>query len=416
MAYSADMISARFVFVLSMVGVLAGGCGSEPLDLSRPGSIPQIATPAGDGSGEPNLSIDENGTVFLSWIEPAGEDADRLSFAVLDPGSGEWSTSRSVAEGSNWFVNWADFPSVIPMSDDRLAAHWLAKTGPDTYAYGVNVSLSDDGGDTWGEPIVPHVDGTETEHGFVSMLPMADGSVSAVWLDGREMGGPDGSGDMTLRHGFIRPDGSVDSGTLLDARVCECCQTSAARIPDGQLVVYRDRSEAEIRDISIVSHRDGKWSDPRVLSNDGWEIYGCPVNGPSISADENRVAVSWFTGANAEPAVWLVLSDDSGETFEDPIRIDNGNPLGRVKVLMLPSSTFVIWMEQTDEGAQVQLGQLDRRGTLVGSWVVADTSESRSSGFPQLVGDSERVVLAWTDTGRPSTIRTAVISLQGYSD
>jgi hypothetical protein len=415
-AYSADMISTKGLFVLTVASVLVSGCGTEPLDLSEPGSIPEIRTPAGDGSGEPNLSIDNDGRVLLSWIEPAGEDGDRLRFATLDSRAMEWSSARSVAQGPNWFVNWADFPSVIPISGDRLAAHWLAKTGPDTYAYGVNVSLSGDGGQTWSEPIVPHGDGTQTEHGFVSMLPMDDGSVSAVWLDGREMAGDGGSGDMTLRHGFIRADGSVEADALLDDRVCECCQTSAARIPDGQIVVYRNRSEEEIRDISIVSYRDGQWSDPRALSNDGWQIHGCPVNGPSISASGNRVAVAWFTGANDEPRVSLVLSDDSGETFNDPIRIDNGNPLGRVEVLMLDRSAFVIWMEQTDEGAQVHLGQVDRRGTLLGSWVVTDTSEARSSGFPQLVGNSERVVLAWTDARRPSTIRTAVIALQGYSD
>ena len=416
MAYSADMISIRFPSALTMAVMLVGGCGPAPLDLSEPGSIPQIAAPVGDGSGEPNLSIDKDGRVLLSWIEPAQDDGDQLRFATLDPGAMEWSAAGSVAQGPNWFVNWADFPSIIPIADDRLAAHWLAKTGPDTYAYGVNVSLSDDDGRTWSEPVIPHGDGTQTEHGFVSMLAMEDGSVSAVWLDGREMGASAGSGDMTLRHGVIHPDGSVEADTLLDSRVCECCQTSAAAIPGGQIVVYRDRSEDEIRDISIVSYRDGQWSDPRSLSNDGWQINGCPVNGPSISASGNRVAVVWFTGANDEPRVSLVLSDDAGESFDAPIRIDVGNPLGSVEVQLLASSAFVIWMEQTVEGAEVHLAQVDRAGTLVGSWVVTGTSEARSSGFPQIVADSERVVLAWTDAGRPSTIRTAVIALQGYSD
>ena len=393
---------------------LAAGCASQAVDVSEPRSIPMIEPPSGAGSAAPNLSMDSEGQVLLSWIEPGTEDRDRLRFSVLEPHGVEWSSPETVAEGTDWFVNWADFPSLIPLPAGRLAAHWLAKTGPDTYAYAVNVALSDDGGRNWSDPITPHSDGTETEHGFVSMLPTADGSVSAVWLDGRQMAGPDG-GDMSLMHALIRPDGSVQAETLLDDRICECCQTAAALIPGGQLVVYRDRSADEIRDISILSYRYGAWSKPRNLSKDGWEIYGCPVNGPSISASGEDVAVSWFTSANDEPAVWLVLSDDAGETFGSPIRIDDGRPLGRIEVLTLSSSVFVAWMEQTDDGVEVRLKQVDQ-GAVTGFWTVANTSEERSSGFPQLVGDSERLVLAWTETGNPSHLRTAIMSSRDYSN
>ncbi len=409
------MFSLRRLLLSCLILSFFVGCATQPVDVSDPRSIPMIGVPAGAGSAAPNLSMDSEGRVLLSWIEPGHQGRDRLRFSVLEPGGVEWSSPETVAEGADWFVNWADFPSLIPLPAGRLAAHWLAKIGPDTYAYGVNVALSDDGGRSWNDPVTPHSDGTETEHGFVSMLPTEDGSVSAVWLDGRQMADPDG-GDMSLMHALIRPDGSVHAETLLDDRVCECCQTSAAPVPGGQLLVYRDRSADEIRDISILSYRDGAWSEPRVLSEDGWEIYGCPVNGPSISASDEDVAVSWFTSAHDEPAVWLVFSDDAGETFQTPVRIDDGRPLGRVEVLTLSSSAFVAWMEQTDDGAEVRLKQVDHGGSVVGFWTVANTREERSSGFPQLVGDSERLVLAWTEAGNPSYLRTAIMSSRDYSD
>ena len=52
--------------------------------------------------------------------------------------------------------------------------------------------------------------------------------------------------------------------------------------------VYRDRTEAEIRDIAIVRLVDGIWSDPALVSADGWEIAGCPVNGPAIDSAGGR--------------------------------------------------------------------------------------------------------------------------------
>jgi hypothetical protein len=113
-------------------------------------------------------------------------------------------------------------------------------------------------------------------------------------LDGRQLS-QENEGDMALFYTTIGKDGSIGSETTLDSRVCECCQTSAAATPDGLLVVYRDRSPKEIRDISIVRYASGKWSTPVTVSNDGWQIDACPVNGPAISASGRNVAVAWFT-------------------------------------------------------------------------------------------------------------------------
>ncbi len=92
----------------------------------------------------------------------------------------------NIAEGAGWFVNWADFPSLIALPD-RLAGGTLAgEDGSGTYAYDVNVARSGDGGKTWSEPLVPHRDGTQTEHGFVSLFAAPGNLLEAVWLDGRE--------------------------------------------------------------------------------------------------------------------------------------------------------------------------------------------------------------------------------------
>ena len=84
--------------------------------------------------------------MLLSWIERAG-DLATLKFAERTPSG--WSPPRTVATGSDWFVNWADVPSVLRLPDGTLVAHWLQKSGSDTYAYDVRLVRSADKGKTW---------------------------------------------------------------------------------------------------------------------------------------------------------------------------------------------------------------------------------------------------------------------------
>lgn len=363
----------------------------------------ELPSPAGAGSGQPNLTVSPDGRAHLSWIERLGEGRFSLRFATLEktaPEKYEWSAPRVIAEGSNWFVNWADFPSMIALPDGSLAAHWLVRSGTGTYAYDVNISRSFDGGKTWSKPFVPHRDGTQTEHGFVSLFPAKDNSLAAVWLDGREMkagAGDHGHGNMTLRYAKIKRDGSMADEASLDAKVCECCQTSAAMTADGPVVVYRDRSDQEIRDISVIRLKDGKWSQPRSVAQDGWQLNGCPVNGPAVAASGRRVAVAWFTVAGGAPRVKLAFSDDAGETFNESVIVDDGAPVGRVDVLLLADgSAMVCWLEKLSGGGEVRVRRVKPDGKRDQSITVAPSGTARSNGFPQMVRAGNTLVFAWT--------------------
>ena len=176
-------------------------------------------------------------------------------------------------------------------------------------------------GQQWSDDFIPHKDGTPTEHGFVTMMPY-QGKFLTAWLDGRNTGGGShdghGHGDggpMTLRSALIAMDGTMENEVELDQRICDCCQTSGAITDIGPVIVYRDRSDEEIRDMSIVRFVDGKWSDPKTIHADGWKIEGCPVNGPRATAHGNLLAVAWFTAANSQPKVKLIFSQDGGANF-----------------------------------------------------------------------------------------------------
>ncbi|MGK7295870.1 MAG: sialidase family protein, partial [Candidatus Wenzhouxiangella sp. M2_3B_020] len=314
--------------LISLLFVLFCAAAVPADDGVPPSGLRPVEIPAGPGSLAPALTVAPDGDAIVTWLEPAG-NGHALKFAVLaDTGV---TATGTVAGGRNWFVNWADTPRLFAPAADDWLAHWLVRTGDAPYAYGIRVSRSTDQGRTWSAPAWLHDDDSGTEHGFVSYFREADGRTGAVWLDGRETGG---GGPMTLRTASIPHGrtGSAGSERLLDERVCDCCQTASARTDEGPVVVYRDRGEAEIRDISIVRRIDGRWSDPRRVHADGWEIAGCPVNGPAITADGRFVAVAWFTMASGTPRVHVAVSRDAGASFADPATLSPGSALGRVQL------------------------------------------------------------------------------------
>lgn len=378
-------------------------------------------SPATGDSREPELTTTPDGRVILSWVEKLGEKRYALRMATRDQAS--WSESRTVGEGENWFVNWADFPSVISLKDGSLAAHWLVKSGAATYAYNVNIALSRDEGKTWSKPIVPHLDNTQTEHGFVSLVPLSDGRLGAIWLDGRNMKdmkddhdeGKPLSVSMTLRYAAIDGNGRISDDAQLDERVCECCQTSAAVTSDGVVAVYRDRSQNEVRDIYSVRQAGGGWGSPQAVHADNWEINGCPVNGPAVSANGRDVVVAWFTGAGGTQRVKLAFSSDGGATFGAPIEVDQGETQGRVDVLLLPDrSALVCWLSGTPAGGELKVLRVESSGSLGSSAVIAKTDISRSSGFPRMARLGNEVYFAWTEFGKPSRIRLATADVSAY--
>ncbi len=383
-------------------------CGTTSDGSTELAGLEALPSPAGSGSAEPNFHVARDGRVLLSWLEAVDDSAHALRLSVLS-GDG-WSAPTTVTHASDLFVNWADFPSVVELPDGRFAAHWLQRSGTGRYAYDVRVAQSLDGGATWSAPVTPHRDGTQTEHGFVSLFPIGD-SLGLVWLDGRKYQhkGHDGRNEMQLAFTTISADGGLGAEQFVDARVCDCCQTAAALTSSGPVVVYRDRSPEEIRDISIVRRVDGVWTEPAPVHRDGWHIAACPVNGPAIAANGDHVAVAWFTGADSIPAVKVAFSSDAGATFGNAVRLDEGLPRGRVGVVLDDAGgALVSWLELRDGNvAEVRVRRVATDGSLGTPMSVASTTGARASGFPRMVRAGDQLVFAWTAPDSQSQVRIA---------
>jgi hypothetical protein len=416
------MSKAFCAYVTLTAGVVAvvAATSRGPLTAQEPlVSPPQpIASPAATGSAQPQLTVSDRG-VLLSWIERTGTHAV-LKFAERT--SAGWTEARQVAAGSDWFVNWADVPSVIRLADGSIYGHWLQKSGPGTYAYDVRLARSTDDGKTFSTSFTPHADGTQTEHGFASLFQMPGAGLGLVWLDGRAMksgAGHDshgGGGEMSVRGAIYDRAGKQISEAPIDLRVCECCPTAVTVTADGPIAAYRDRSPDEIRDIYISRLVGGEWTAPVAAHADGWKIAACPVNGPALSAEGKQVAIAWFTAKNDEPHAFIAFSSDSGASFAAPIRLDDVGALGRVDVQLLgDGSALATWIEFADGKAQFKARRVEQNGTKSAAFTVSSLAASRASGYPRMARFGNEVVFAWSETGDAPGVRTASLRIRATS-
>ena len=418
MTYSDHVRTSLYPLAFVALAVLSG-CGEKPAApkpaLTGDLVIEAWPLPAMPGSAQPDLATVADGRVLVSWINTGGGRRPALQFAEFYP-DGHWEGPRTIAVGNSMFTNWADTPHIVATADRALWAHWLQKSADAPYAYDVMLVRSRDHGMNWSAPRRVHDDATKTEHGFVSMWAQGDSSLGVAWLDGRNTadadtpdhhdGHADGHGDehgggaMSLRAAVVDANLQSSAETELDAMTCDCCQTDVAATGDGAVLVYRDRSETEIRDI-YAARFDGKvWSKPARVHADDWTMPACPVNGPSVAAQQNNVVVAWYTAAGETPAVKLARAVDGGTAFAKPVTVDTGAATqGRVAVAIDAQQVWIVWLREEAGKQSLWLARYtpDLSKQLQRIKLADLQGKGRATGFPKLVLNGSAAHVVWTD-------------------
>ena len=356
----------------------------------------------------PRLTAERGGAV-LSWVTK-GERGNALLAARLR--NGDMEPPVKVTEGEQWFLNPFDRPSVVALSEAVLAGHWLERNSSSIHGYGVRIKFSLNNGKTWGETIIPHADRAPVQHGFVHLRAASSRSVHALWLDGGKTGAasPSTSEPMALLSAQVDASGRISKRTVLDERVCTCCQPALQSTGKGWIAAYRDRSPSEVRDISVVAAGQPLKGDARTTFDDGWVIAGCPLNGPALSVQGAQVTIAWFTAADDRPQVRLSFSDDGGHSFGKPQTVATDTPLGQVSAVTLEDgSALVSWLEFNGAGLELRVRQLfaDPGKPPTESHVVVRSS--RTIAAPQMTCSEGHIYLAWEVMG---TNRTQLAHLE----
>jgi hypothetical protein len=389
------------VLLTLLVAALAAALPAST-DLS---SIDPLAAP---GALAPFLAV-SGGELLATWIEPDGASGQRVRLARSRNGGAAWHAPVTVAGGTGLFANWADTPGVVAAGDGALLVWWLEKSGGGTYAYDARLARSTDGGATFRALGKLNDDATEAEHGFVSAVAEGRGA-RFFYLDGRHAAT---GGATQLRSVPVAGD-RIGASELLDDSVCDCCPTSAVALPEGEVgVAFRDREPGEIRDVRFLRLRDGRPQGPGALAgNDRWVMPGCPVNGPSLAASGQRLALAWFAAPAQRPRVAVTISRDGGRTLESPIPLDPRAPLGRVAATALADGGFAVaWFASAGEGgAELRVARIDPGSGRGAEIAVARTAAGRASGTPRLAALGARLALAWSEPEpAPARIRVATL-------
>ena len=155
-----------------LAAVLTSCGGGEQRGIA---TVTPLAVPAAAGSRFPHIAATANDTLAMIWIEGGAPGAGRVLGAKYD--GRQWDEPRLIVEDEALFINWADFPSFAPLDDGSLAVHSLHREGQRSYAYGIRFNVLSADWEQSFAAMRPHQDRSDTEHGFVSMIPEGSSGV-----------------------------------------------------------------------------------------------------------------------------------------------------------------------------------------------------------------------------------------------
>ncbi len=332
------------VLLLALPALALRATDDSPAFIVKNDLVPSPAVP---GASAPRLVNAPDGTVYLSWLEPAPARRTALRFARFDAATRTWSPARTIGESHAPSVPANLTPSLAISSANALAALWHPATALAT------LTTSIDGGLNWSAPLVLNRPSRPADHATLQALP--GGQFLAAWIE------PEGKSGTLL----ARTTAQDAAPVVVDPAVSAGCAPVLAVFPDGSAVVaYRGLTPDGIRDIRTARFHDGRWDAPATLSPDNWKPSLPTRNSPALAVRGPHLAAAWFTAAEGA-RVNVSTSDDAGAQWLIPSRVDDIAPLGSPSLALFDDgSLLVAWVERTATERVVLLRRISARGSL----------------------------------------------------
>ena len=317
------------ILLLSLVFLC--GCARFAADASRATFQPvQISAPEMDAA-EPVTATAPNGELYVAWVNHNANSQSDVMLARFDQDGVASGAAVRVNHTEGVATAWRGDPPSVAVTDRAVYLLWTArvesngKKGTDLY-----LSTSHDAGKTFNAAVKVNDDKLIGAHGMHSVAVAKDGRIYVAWLDERNIRAPQPSKHAGGHHMESNRElfvaHSSDGGKTFSANrrvaenACPCCKTALAVSPDGTLYAsWRQVLPGSFRHIAVASSTDGglKFSSPVIVSDDKWKLQGCPVSGPSLSADANgALKVVWYAAGEGDaPGLYFAETYDRGQTF-----------------------------------------------------------------------------------------------------
>jgi hypothetical protein len=259
--------------------------------------------------------------------------------------------------------------------------------------------------------------------------------VFAAWLDHRRLAAQEATMAAGHKHGgahaapgapdgVAKPDGvamaqlsdlyvaNLNGGAtarIVTSGVCYCCKTAvAAGTSDEVFVAWRHVYPGNLRDIAFSASRDGgrTFSGPVRVSEDRWEISGCPDDGPAMAVGPGgRIHVAWPTVMTEQGAVVKALFhavSNDGRTFSPRQRIPSRGQANHPHLIVAGDGTIVVaWDESGDGSRRIAYARGTTNTDGVVSFQRVAPGRIEPGMYPVLAAVSGGVLMAWT-TGDPA--------------
>jgi hypothetical protein len=403
-----------------LVALLTGACARVGVD--RPATL-QVP---GRSNAYVSLAADGN-RVAAAWAASGENGTDVFCALSADGGRTFFSPTRVNDVKGDASANGEQPPRVV-MRGSQVDVLWVSKT--DGVA-AIRAAASIDGGSTFGPARTITPSGVGGARGWESAALSDDGTVHAVWLDGRnapphahvastsalrtldkahEHHAPAAPMRQDIYHAVWRANGPP-AETAVATDVCFCCKTAIATRGADVYVAWRHLFPGGVRDIAVARSIDGglTFASPVRVSVDNWKLDACPDDGPAMALDpDGALHVVWPTlvggGRDAHIAIFGAESRDGGATFSPRVRIsDPRAAASHPRIATSASGTeAIVWDEVVSGARRVRMREAGAEPAL--------TLGSAAAGYPAVAASSDGFVVAWTEQrGEGSVIRTAFV-------
>ena len=361
--------------------LFVNGCARFSADASRPAFQPlQISAPDVDAA-EPVTATAPDGGFYVAWVNHNANSKSDVMLARYDSEGATASSPVMVNLQAGVATAWRGDPPSIAVADKSVYVLWTSrvesdgKKGTDLY-----LSVSHDQGKTFASAVKVNDDKLPGAHGMHSLAVAGDGKIYAAWLDERNIVTPKPSKHAGGHHMesnrelFIAH--STDGGKTFSANrkvaenACPCCKTALAVSSDGTVYAgWRQVLPGNFRHIAVASSTDGgaSFSAPVIVSDDKWMLQGCPVSGPSLSADgSGTLKVVWYAaGENDAPGLYFAETRDKARTFSPRSLLMQETVKGTPALVGTTDRAVAIWQGAVGQQPETKMREIGGAGAAV---------------------------------------------------
>lgn len=275
-------------------------------------------------------------------------------------------------------------PKIAVAADGSVHVSWTQSLAKPMSAH-IRYARSTDGGRTFSPPVILNDDRQVISHRFDALAVDDRGRVAVVWLDARSRSGRTASKSPQTDVGLyaaVSEDGGASFGRnrKVADHSCQCCRTALTWTAAGPIAFWRHVFGRNIRDFAIANLDGGAVLR---VTDDEWEIDGCPHHGGGIAADgRGNLHIAWFTDGAKRKGIFYRRVARTDFSKADA-RLDLSEPLALGDAARQAGHPAVV-----ASGERVLLAWREFDGQRFSAWAMLSRDAGASWGAPQKLAEA----------------------------